>query len=79
MSTFQQEAFDFTSPERNCLLHFPGLPEFPVGACKRYIESGDTVFAMAAEEIVDGIDLDECWSQDHVSICNPRNWTSLDL
>lgn len=53
-------------------LPIPRLPLFFMGLCKRYFESGDVVFAIAAEQLVDGMDLDEKWCRMHLPIEWPQ-------
>jgi len=42
-------------------LPIPRLPPFFIGLCQRYIDSHDDIAMIAAEQLVDGMDLDEAW------------------
>jgi hypothetical protein len=51
----------------------PLLGPFFSGQCARYyLETKDIIFAMAAEQLVDGMDLDEEWCKQHMSTSTPE-------
>lgn len=43
-----------------------------VGLCRRYLKTGDDVAMMAAEQLIDGMDLDEVWYSRSISPVNPE-------
>lgn len=49
----------------------PKLLPFFRGLCRRYCESNDLAFAMAAEVLIDGIDLDASWYRMNLNITLP--------
>jgi len=44
----------------------PSLIPFFRGLCKNYCETKEAVYAIAAEQLVDGMDLDEAWCREHM-------------
>lgn len=47
-------------------LPFPRLPPLLIGYAKRYVETRDDPSVIAAEQLVDGMDLDEAWCEKHL-------------
>ena len=50
----------------------PLLRPFFSGQCARYLETNHPMFAIAAEQLVDGMDLDEEWCKQHMSANTPE-------
>ena len=44
----------------------PSLIPFFRGLCKNYCETKEAVYAIAAEQLADGMDLDEAWCREHM-------------
>ncbi|KAK3945145.1 hypothetical protein QBC46DRAFT_336994 [Diplogelasinospora grovesii] len=53
-------------------LPLPRLPSLMVGLCRRYLDTGDDVAMIAAEQLVDGMDLDEEWCERHLRDSSPE-------
>jgi hypothetical protein len=53
-------------------LPVPYLAPLFVGLCGRYLKTGDDVAMMAAEQLVDGMDLDEAWYSRNISSVDPE-------
>jgi hypothetical protein len=53
-------------------LPMPRLPSLFSGFCHRFLESHDDVAMMAAEQLVDGMDLDEGWCQRNLRTSSPE-------
>jgi hypothetical protein len=45
----------------------PRLSPFLMGLCQRYLKFNDDIAMIAAEQLVDGMDLDEDWCEKHLS------------
>ena len=58
---YSKEILDVFSAEDIPRFPFPNLPAFFLGACQRYSSTQDPIFAMIAQQLVDGMDLDEQW------------------
>lgn len=52
-------------------LPFPRLPSLLIGYARRYVESQDDPSMIAAEQLVDGMDLDEAWCKRHLNGVEP--------
>jgi hypothetical protein len=59
--TYSSQILDLISPDDVGILPIPRLPSFFAGICGRYLESKDDVVMTAAEQLVDGMDLDSGW------------------
>ena len=70
-SYYSKEILDVLSPDIIALLPFPSLKAFMEGLCTRYIQSRDVVYAMAAEQLVDGMDIDDAWCAIHLALLPP--------
>jgi hypothetical protein len=66
-SYYSKEILDVLSPDAVASLPFPSLGAFLRGLCSRYIQSRDVVYAMAAEQLVDGMDIDTAWCHVHLA------------
>lgn len=56
-----REILDLFPASELSSLPIPRLPLLFTGLCRRYLESGDPISAIAAEQLVDGMDLDGNW------------------
>ncbi|ERF74383.1 hypothetical protein EPUS_02070 [Endocarpon pusillum Z07020] len=70
-SYYSKEILDVLSPDAIASLPFPSLGAFLGGLCSRYIKSRDVVYAMAAEQLVDGMDIDTAWCHVHLAHLPP--------
>ena len=50
----------------------PLLGPFFAGQCRKYLELRHATFAMAAEQVVDGMDLDKAWCEQHMRDATPE-------
>jgi hypothetical protein len=71
-SYYSKEILDVLSPAAIATLPFPSLGALMGGLCTRYIQSRDVVYAMAAEQLVDGMDIDVAWCQIHLALLFPH-------
>jgi len=53
-------------------LPIPQLPPLLRGLCQRYLDSFDDVAMIAAEQLVDGMDLDEGWCERNLAFANQQ-------
>jgi hypothetical protein len=58
---YSSQILDVISPDDVSNLPIPRLPSFFTGLCRKYLESKDDVAMIAAEQLVDGMDLDSSW------------------
>jgi hypothetical protein len=70
-SYYSKEILDVLSPDAIASLPFPSLGAFLGGLCSRYIQSRDVVYAMAAEQLVDGMDINTAWCHVHLEHLSP--------
>ncbi|WEW54790.1 hypothetical protein PRK78_000215 [Emydomyces testavorans] len=68
LHTYSPEIGDFISPSDILSLPLPRLGPFFSGFCRRYCRSGDLMAAIAAEQLADGMDLDEDWYRSHIPL-----------
>jgi hypothetical protein len=54
------------------MVPMPKLAPFFKGLCRKYCESHDIVFAIAAEALIDGMDLDESWCRMNLDVTRPE-------
>jgi hypothetical protein len=66
-SYYSKEIFDMLSVNAIASLPFPSLGALMAASCARYVQSRDVVFAMAAEQLVDGMDIDDAWCTTHLA------------
>jgi hypothetical protein len=59
--TYSSQIMDLISLDEVGNLPIPRLPSLFTGLCWRYLESKDDVAMIAAEQLVDGMDLDSEW------------------
>lgn len=64
---YSQEILDSLSPDQVAVLPFPRFEPFFKGLCRTYIATLDVTAAIAAEMLVDGMDISEDWCHDHLS------------
>ena len=60
-TVYSQEILDSFSANQVATLPFPRFAPFFTGLCRTYIETKDAMAAIAAEALVDGMNLDEEW------------------
>lgn len=70
-SYYSKEILDALSPHAIASLPFPRLGPFLGGLCSRYIQSRDVAYAMTAEQLVDGMDIDTAWCHVHLAHLSP--------
>jgi hypothetical protein len=58
---YSKEVLDVLSPDAIASIRFPSLGAFLGALCSRYIQSRDTMYAISAEQLVDGMDIDTAW------------------
>jgi hypothetical protein len=66
-SYYSKEILDVLSPDAIASLPFPSLGALLAVSCARYVQSRDVMFAMAAEQLVDGMDIDSAWCKTHLA------------
>jgi hypothetical protein len=66
ISTSSQHILDIIPAEALVSIPMPSLIPFFRGLCKNYCETKEAVSAIAAEQLVDGMDLDEAWCREHM-------------
>lgn len=66
-SYYSKDILDALSPDVILSLPFPSLGPLMGGSCTKYIQTRDIVYAMAAEQLVDGMDIDLAWCQKHLT------------
>ena len=64
---YSPEILDIAPADAVCSLSLPRLAPFFKGLCRRYISARDPIAAIAAEQLVDGMDLDQNWCRSHLS------------
>jgi hypothetical protein len=64
---YSREIIDSISPDQIASLPFPRLAPFFKGFCSTYIATQEGTAAIAAELLVDGMDVDEEWCHAHLS------------
>lgn len=64
---YSQEILDSLLPDQVALLPFPRFDPFFKGLCRTYIATLEVTAAIAAELLVDGMDIDEDWCHHHLS------------
>ncbi|KAL9075493.1 MAG: hypothetical protein Q9161_001565 [Pseudevernia consocians] len=74
---YSKEILDVFLAEDIPRFPFPNLPAFFLGACKRYSSTQDPIFAMIAQQLMDGMDLDEQWCNRFVPSSIIKNWILL--
>jgi hypothetical protein len=65
--SYSSQIVDLIPPTDIHQLPMPRLPVLLVGLCRRFLESHDDVAMIAAEQLVDGMDLDEGWCDRNLS------------
>jgi hypothetical protein len=63
---YSPEFSDVLSANENADIPLPLPGPFFTGQCRRYLESKYPMFAINAEQLVDGTDLDEKWCKQHM-------------
>ena len=63
---YSQQILDIIPMETLVSLPMPSLLPFFRGLCRNYCETNSAVYAIAAEQLVDGMDLDEVWCRKHM-------------
>jgi hypothetical protein len=58
---YSSQIMDLIPPAEISNIPIPRLPPLFAGLCRRYLESNDDVAMIAAEQLVDGMDLDGSW------------------
>jgi len=66
--TYSSQILDLIPPTEVGSIPIPRLPSLFAGLCWRYLESKDDVAMIAAEQLVDGMDLDDSWCT--ANLCN---------
>lgn len=69
---YSRELTDMVPAHEIAEIPMPLLGPFFSGQCARYRESSHPMFAIAAEQLVDGMDLDEEWCKQHMSTSTPE-------
>ena len=72
-SIYGGQILDLISPDDVSNLPIPRLPSLFAGLCQRYLQSKDDAAMIAAEQLVDGMDLDSGWCTRN--LCN----TSVEM
>ena len=65
-AAYSQHILDIIPAETLVSIPMPSLIPFFRGLCKNYCETKEAVYAIAAEQLVDGMDLDEAWCREHM-------------
>ncbi|KUJ16023.1 uncharacterized protein LY89DRAFT_735167 [Mollisia scopiformis] len=65
--SYSSQIMDLIPPAEINQLPIPRLPVLLVGLCRRFLESHDDVAMIAAEQLVDGMDLDDGWCDRNLS------------
>ncbi len=65
--SYSSQIMDLIPPTEIHRLPIPKLPVLLVGLCRRFLDSHDDVALIAAEQLVDGMDLDEGWCERNLS------------
>ncbi|KAI1913851.1 hypothetical protein LOZ53_005970 [Ophidiomyces ophidiicola] len=60
-----REILDSLSPDQVAALPFPWFKPFFIGLCRKYVATQEIAEAIAAEFLVDGMDINEDWCQNH--------------
>ncbi|RWQ97930.1 hypothetical protein C8Q69DRAFT_457207 [Paecilomyces variotii] len=69
---YSHEILDLVPTDEVQQLPMPYLAPFFVGLCRRFLESRDVMARIAAEQLVDGMRLDEEWAQINLSEASPE-------
>lgn len=64
---YSEQIIDLIPPTEIHRLPLPRLPVLLAGLCRRFLESHDDIAMIAAEQLVDGMDLDEGWRDRNLS------------
>jgi hypothetical protein len=67
MAEYSQEVLDSISADQVAALPFPRFEPFFKGLCRTYTKTLEVTAAIAAEFLVDGMDIDEEWCYAHIS------------
>ncbi|KAI9053090.1 hypothetical protein LZ554_003359 [Drepanopeziza brunnea f. sp. 'monogermtubi'] len=68
--TYSSQLTDFISPTDIHRLPMPKMPVLLAGLCQRFLDSHDDVAMIAAEQLVDGMDLNEDWCERNLANVN---------
>jgi hypothetical protein len=68
--TISKQILDLCGPEEVRFLPVPHLAPYLVGLCSRYLEFEDDIAMIAAEQLVDGMDIDQDWCTNHLKGAN---------
>jgi hypothetical protein len=71
-AVYSHEILETLQADAISSLPFPYLPFLFWGLCKSYCLSKDAMFAVAAEQLVDGANIDEAWCQKHMQASLPE-------
>lgn len=69
---FSNQIVDLVSANEVHSLPIPRLPPLFAGLCQRFFDSYDDVAMIAAEQLVDGMDLDEDWCERNLRNASPK-------
>jgi hypothetical protein len=64
--TISKQILDLCRPEEVRFLPMPHLAPYLDGLCSRYLEFGDDIAMIAAEQLVDGMDINQDWCTNHL-------------
>ena len=70
---YSKELSGLIPPHEVSSLPFAKLRPLFAGACQRYKEHGDDIAAIAAEQLIDGMDLDEDWCRNGIPKDRPQD------
>jgi hypothetical protein len=73
---YSHEITDLVPAGSVALLPMPRLAPFFEGYCQKFCDTRDDLSAIAAEQLVDGMDLDADWCSNHIS---PERHKELDF
>ncbi|KAE8356061.1 hypothetical protein BDV28DRAFT_145560 [Aspergillus coremiiformis] len=66
-TSYSREILDLVPVDEIQYLPVPRLPPYFIGLCRRFFESNDDMARISAEQLVDGMDLDEEWIRINLS------------
>lgn len=67
LTASSQEIQDLVPVDKIQYLPMPRLPLYFIGLCQRFVESNNYMARIAAEQLVDGMHLDEKWTRINLS------------
>ncbi|KZF23720.1 hypothetical protein L228DRAFT_122819 [Xylona heveae TC161] len=71
-TTYSRQILDLVSKDDIKYIPVPRLPPFFIGLCRRFLESNDGMARIAAEQLLDGMDLDEEWVKANIISAQPQ-------